>query len=166
MDIVRDRFDTPLPIFDLSLFASLTTKRRSRIGDSDEMLVAGELHLPDSELKIAANRALALAPLDQALGSLCQMPLWRAAAGLKLPGRLHIPRRAEQPPYWRRQCAAPDRHLHLSRRPARLTAQGVNPLRPGVHPALQFAYPTSGFGANPTLWNPRQQSQWYAQHCA
>src|SRR6267378_4108013 len=28
------------------------------------------------------------------------------------------------------------RHLHLSRLSTRLTAQGVNPLRPGVHPAL------------------------------
>src|SRR6202521_5356826 len=38
-----------------------------------------------------------------------------------------------------------------------LTAQGVNPLRPGVHPALQLAYPTSGFGAYPPLWHPRKQ---------
>ena len=48
---------------------------------------------------------------------------------------------------------------HLSRLSARLTAQGVNALRPGVHPALQLAYPASGTGAYPTLWNPRQQSQ-------
>src|ERR1700693_6459191 len=30
------------------------------------------------------------------------------------------PRRAEQPPYRRPRCAASDRHLHLSRLPARL----------------------------------------------
>src|ERR1700681_4041785 len=41
---------------------------------------------------------------------------------------------------------APERHLHLLRLPPRLTAQGVNPLRPGVHPALQLAYPASGTG--------------------
>src|SRR5271165_4901592 len=79
--------------------------------------------------------------------------LWRTAAGLKLPGQLHTPRRAEQPPHCRRRRAAPDRHLHLSRLSTRLTAQGVNPLRPGVHPALQLTYPTSGFGAYPPLWN-------------
>jgi Putative transposase len=33
-----------------------------------------------------------------------------------------------------------NRHLHLSRLSTRLTAQGVNPLRPGVHPA-RFAGP-------------------------
>jgi hypothetical protein len=48
------------------------------------------------------------------------------------------------------------RHLHLSRLSARLTAQGVNPLRSGVHPALQLAYPTSGCGAYPALWNSGQ----------
>src|SRR5271163_4279100 len=68
----------------------------------------------------------------------------------------HTPRRAEQPPPCRRRCAIPDRHLHLSRLSARLTAQGANPLRPGVHPALQLAYPTSGFGAYPPLWNSGQ----------
>ena len=57
---------------------------------------------------------------------------------------------------WLLKDAAPDRHLHLSRLSARLTAQGVNPLRPGVHPALQLAYPTSGFGAYPPLWNSGQ----------
>ena len=43
--------------------------------------------------------------------------------GLKLPGQLHPPRRAEQPPYRRRRCAASERHLHLSRLPAWFTAQ-------------------------------------------
>jgi hypothetical protein len=51
------------------------------------------------------------------------------------------------------------RHLHLSRLPAWLSAQGVNPLCPGVHPALQLAYSPFGTGAHPPLWNPRQQSQ-------
>src|SRR6516225_3008610 len=102
---------------------------------------------------------LVLAALHKALGPLCQTSLWRTAAGLKLPGQLHTPRRAEQPPYCRRRCAAPDRHLHLPRLPARLTAQAVNPLRPGVHPALQLAYPTIRTGPYPTLWTPRQQSQ-------
>ena len=53
----------------------------------------------------------------------------------------------------------PERHLHLSRLPARLTAQGVNPFGPGVHPALQLTYPTSGTGAYPALWYSGQQSQ-------
>ena len=57
-----------------------------------------------------------------------------------------------------RRCAAPDRHLQVSRLPARLTAQEVNPFRPGVHPALQLAYPASGTGTYPALWNPGQQS--------
>ena len=75
---------------------------------------------------------------------------------MKLPGQLHTPRRAEQPPHCRRRRAAPDRHLHLSRLSTRLTAQKVNPLRPGVHPALQLTYPTSGFGAYSPLWNSGQ----------
>ena len=121
-----------------------------------QMLDAGELHLPDSELKIkiAANRARWFrAPLHQALGPLCQTSLWRTETGLKLPGQLHPPRRAEQPPYPRRRCAASERHLHLSRLPAWLTAQRFNPLRLGVHPALQLAYPASGTSAYPTLRN-------------
>ena len=93
---------------------------------------------------------------SKALGPLCQTSLWRTEAGLKLPGQLHPPRRAEQPPYPRRRCAASERHLHLSRLPAWLTAQGFNPLRLGVHPALQLAYPASGTGAYPTLWNTGQ----------
>src|ERR1700747_1035949 len=103
--------------------------------------------------------SLVLAPLQQALGPLCQMSLWWTAAGLKLPGSLHTPRRAEQPSHCRRRCAAPDRHLHLSRLPAWLTTQGVNPLRPGVHPALQLTYPSFGTGAYPALWHSGQQSQ-------
>src|ERR1700719_1954353 len=101
-------------------------------------------------------QALAALFRGKFLAGLRQMPLWRTAAGLKLPGQLHPPRRAEQPPHCRPRCAASDRHLHLSRLPARLTAQGVNPLRPGVHPALQLAYPTSGFSAYPALWNSGQ----------
>src|SRR4029077_6066427 len=65
--------------------------------------------------------SLVLSALQQALGPLCQTPLWRTAAGLKLPGQLHTPRRAEQPPHCRRRRAAPDRHLHLSRLSTRLT---------------------------------------------
>jgi hypothetical protein len=42
--------------------------------------------------------SLVLAPLHRALGPLCQTPLWRTAAGLKLPGQLHTPRRAEPTP--------------------------------------------------------------------
>src|SRR6516165_7042428 len=72
---------------------------------------------------------------------------------------LHTPRGAEQPPHCRCRCAAPDRHLQLSRLPPRLTTQGLNPLGLGVHPALQFAYPAFGTGAYPALWNPRKQSQ-------
>src|ERR1700756_3005940 len=122
-----------------------------------QMLDAGELHLPDSELKIPANRARWFSLLyTKRSRPLCQTSLWRAATGFKLPGQLHTPRRAEQPAHCRRRRAAPDRHLHLSRLSVRLTAQGVNPLRPGVHPALQLTYPTSGFGAYPALWNSGQ----------
>ena len=122
-----------------------------------QMLDAEELHLPDLELQIPANRARWFSLLySKRSRPLCQTPLWRTAAGLKLPGQLHPPRRAEQPPHCRRRCAASDRHLHLSRLPARLTAQGVNPLPLGVHPALQLAYPTSEFGAYPALWNSGQ----------
>ena len=86
-----------------------------------QMLDAGELHLPDSELKIkiAANRGRWFSSLySEALGPSRQTSLWRATAGLKLPGQLHPPRRAEQPPYRRRRRAASERHLHLSRLPA------------------------------------------------
>jgi len=40
---------------------------------------------------------------------------------------------------------------HQSRLPARFTAQGVNPLGPGVHPALQLAYSAFGTDAHPAL---------------
>jgi Putative transposase len=60
-----------------------------------QMLDAGELHLPDLELKTPANRTRWFLALQQALGPLCQTSLWRAEAGLKLPGQLHPPRRAE-----------------------------------------------------------------------
>src|SRR4029077_7423794 len=103
--------------------------------------------------------SLVLLALQQALGPLCQTSLWRTEAGLKLPGQPPPPRCAEHPPYCRRRYAASDRHLHLSRLPAWLTAQGFNPLRPRVHPALQLAYPASRTGAYPTLWNSGQQSQ-------
>src|SRR5208283_4473039 len=126
-----------------------------------QMIEAGELRLPESQLKIPANRARWFSLLynkrwvlyakrpfggpqqvlsylanythrvalsnrrivaadarhqtvtfrSEALGPLCQTSLWRTAAGLKLPGQLHTPRRAEQPPHCRRRRAAPDRHL-------------------------------------------------------
>src|SRR6201993_5046770 len=93
-----------------------------------QMLEAEELHLPDSEPKIPINRARWFSLLyTRRSRPLCQTSLWRTAAGLKLPGQLHSPRRVEQPPHCRRRCAAPECHLHLSRLPARLTAQRVNP---------------------------------------
>jgi hypothetical protein len=72
-----------------------------------QMLDAGELHLPDSELKIAADRARWFSLLyTKRSRPLCQMSLWRAATGFKLPGQLHTPRRAEQPPH----CPVDARH--------------------------------------------------------
>jgi hypothetical protein len=50
-----------------------------------QMLAAGELHLPDSGLKIPATRARWLSLLySKRSRPLCQMSLWRTAAGLKL----------------------------------------------------------------------------------
>jgi hypothetical protein len=77
--------------------------------------------MPDLEFKIPANRTRWFSLLY------IYRFLRRAEAGLKLPGQLHPPRRAEQPPYRRRRCA-----FHLSRLPPRFTAQEVNPLRLGV----------------------------------
>ena len=122
-----------------------------------QMLDAGELHLPDSEPKIPVNRARWF--------SLLYTRRWVLYAKRPFGGpqqvlsylanythRVALSNRRN----CRRRCAAPDRHRHLSRLPARFTAQAVNPLRPGVHPALQLAYPTSGFGAYPPLWNSGQ----------
>ena len=87
-----------------------------------QMLDAGELQLPDSEPKTPATRARWLSLLySKRSRPLCQMSLWRTAAGLTLPGQLHTPRGAEQPPHCRCRCAAPDSHLYLSRLPPRVT---------------------------------------------
>ena len=78
---------------------------------------------------------------------------------IKYRATLHAPRRAEQPSHCRRRC----QHQSVTftycdyRHGSQL--KELTPLRPGVHPALQLAYPASGTGAYPTLWNPRQQSQ-------
>jgi hypothetical protein len=98
------------------------------------------------------------------MGRLCQTSLRWSATGLKLPGKLHTPRRLKQPAHYSRRCAPPERHLRLSRLPARLTAQGVNPFRPRVHPALQPAYPASGTGTieQMTGWIDMGGSLWVA----
>ena len=89
-----------------------------------QMLDAGELHLPDLELKIPADRTRWFSLLySKRSGPLCQTSLWRTAAGLKLPGQLHPPRCAEQPPHCRRRYAASDRHLHLTYRDYRHGSQ-------------------------------------------
>src|SRR6516162_2576445 len=106
-----------------------------------QMLEAAELSLPDSELNIPASRARWL--------SLLYTKRWVLYAKCPFGGPLQC----------RCRCAAPDRHLQLSRLPPRLTTQGLNPLGLGVHPALQFAYPAFGTGAYLALWNPRKQSQ-------
>src|ERR1700759_548518 len=107
---------------------------------------------PIRNFEIPANRARWFSLLySKRSRPLCQTSLWGTEAGLKLPGQLHPPHRAEQPPYRHRRCAASERYLHLSRLPAWLTSQEFNPLRLRVHPALQLAYPASGTGAYPTL---------------
>jgi hypothetical protein len=125
-----------------------------------QMLDVGELHLPDLELKIPANRTRWFSLLySKRSRPLCQTSLWRTDAGLKLPGQLHPPRCAEQPPYCRRRYAASDRHLHLSRLPAWLTAQGFNPLHPGFIRRFSLHILPPDWCAYSTLWNSGQQSQ-------
>ncbi len=118
-----------------------------------QMLDAGDLQSPDSELRIAVNRARWF--------SLLYTKRWVLYAKCPFGGPQqvlsYLANYTHRVALSNRRCAAPDRHLHLSRLPARLTAQGLNPLRPGVHPAIQLTYPTSGFGAYPPLWNPRKQ---------
>ena len=123
-----------------------------------QMLAAGELHLPDPGLKTPATLADWFSLLyNKPWVVYAKRPFGGAQQVLSYLAN-YTPRRLKQPAHYSRRCAPPERHLRLSRLPARLTAQGVNPFRPGVHPALQPAYPASGTGTYPALWNPGQQS--------
>jgi Putative transposase len=122
------------------------------------MLDAEELHLPDLELQIPANRTRWFSLLYAKHWILyAKRPFGGPKQVLSYLANYTHRVRAEQPPYPRRRCAASERHLHLSRLPAWLTQRKDLTLSAlGVHPALQLAYPASGTGAYPTLWNTGQ----------
>jgi hypothetical protein len=111
-----------------------------------QMLDEEELHLPDS-------RHRRHAPADSELLYAKRWVLYdkRPFGGPHQSYLAKYTQRAAQSTHYRHRCEAADRHLHLSRLPARFTAQGVNPLGPGVHPALQLADSAFGTGAHPAL---------------
>ena len=121
------------------------------------MLDAGELHLPDSQLKIPADRARWFSVLYNKRWVLyAKCPFGGPQQVLSyLANYTHRVALSN-----RRIVAvdAPHQTVTFTYRDYRhgSQAQGVNPLRPGVHPALQLTYPTSGFGAYPPLWNSGQ----------
>jgi hypothetical protein len=124
-----------------------------------QMLEAGELNLPDSELQSPAQRAR--------WWSLLYAKRWVLYAKRPFGGPQQVLRYLANYTHRvalsnRRIVAVDELHQRVTftyrdyRHGSQLKELTLFGL--GVHPALQLAYPPFGTGAHSPLWNPRQQS--------